>query len=597
MGEKKVEVIVTADASKAVAASESTAGALKKSEEAAAAASASVENIPDAEVKITADATQVVQEASKATQAIKSTAASAAKDASASKFSGFINGINNIKNKWNGLKQAMEGSPIAQALTPIGAAMAIVNSAVTIGRNLMERYHKSLQEVADEAKRSTEQLKYMNSIREQQRQQDAESMTRLQALSSVEKMSNAQKSEAATLVDRLNRSYGDLGISIDRAAGKISGLDLAQTRMLTRQRDQKLKELQSIYKGMAGQREALDSVVDNAGINVGFGYHIGGAETINNAQNQMAALDDQMRDTMQKIAELKKNDPAKERQLSADAEIASAEELLKIQQLKSAGEEDEAKYLEFMINLRGKNLDLTQEERDRLYEITTQIEQEKRMLADATAAREESLRIEQERTKYMKDQLELSDQELAVLNLRLQGAEEEANFLEFCNAKRAQGKELDEEQLKLLYKRQQQAEKMKESYQIKISSEKTMSENQKNLELEIHLQELKNAGLEEEAERLKIISDLEKQKIKPTTEYVESMLAGYKKLRELQKSTSSAYRVSRSIESDSLSQIGLYNYASSGVSSLDRERNDILSDIRDKISGIKPVESSKYILR
>ena len=54
MGEKKVEVIVTADASKAVAALESTAGALKKSEEAAAAASASVGNIPDAEVKITA---------------------------------------------------------------------------------------------------------------------------------------------------------------------------------------------------------------------------------------------------------------------------------------------------------------------------------------------------------------------------------------------------------------------------------------------------------------------------------------------------------------------------------------------------------------
>ncbi len=59
---------------------------------------------------------------------------------------------------------------------------------------------------------------------DKKRQQDLDALNRLKALSEKQKLSSREMNEAAGIVDRLQSTYGDLGLSVDKATGKIYGV-------------------------------------------------------------------------------------------------------------------------------------------------------------------------------------------------------------------------------------------------------------------------------------------------------------------------------------------------------------------------------------
>jgi TP901 family phage tail tape measure protein len=66
---------------------------------------------------------------------------------------------------------------------------------------------------------------------DKERQQDLKKLDRLKALSKEQKLSNEEMDEAAEIIERLNGTYGDLGLSLDKTTGKISGVTDAYTAM------------------------------------------------------------------------------------------------------------------------------------------------------------------------------------------------------------------------------------------------------------------------------------------------------------------------------------------------------------------------------
>ena len=138
---------------------------------------------------------------------------------------------------------------------PVGAITAALGFAVTIGTKLWDQFTLSAEEAA--AKTSTAVAK-ANKAR-----QDAETafsdnssyMERLKELSKQENLSNEAKNEAATLIGIVQKRYGDLGLSIDKAKGKIIGLDKAQEEFFERSREDRLK-------AAGNQIKALDKDVD-----------------------------------------------------------------------------------------------------------------------------------------------------------------------------------------------------------------------------------------------------------------------------------------------------------------------------------------------
>lgn len=85
-----------------------------------------------------------------------------------------------------------------------------------------------------------------------QQNQDIDYMESLRELSQVESNSNQQKKYAISLIDELTKRYGDLGIAIDTATGKITGLDQAQGKILQKQLAKNLKNSQKELQAVSG---------------------------------------------------------------------------------------------------------------------------------------------------------------------------------------------------------------------------------------------------------------------------------------------------------------------------------------------------------
>ena len=65
---------------------------------------------------------------------------------------------------------------------------------------------------------------------EKQRTTDLEHLDRLGQLAEAEKLNNAESAEAAAIIEVLTERYGDLGIKIDEATGKITGFSEGQKK-------------------------------------------------------------------------------------------------------------------------------------------------------------------------------------------------------------------------------------------------------------------------------------------------------------------------------------------------------------------------------
>ena len=104
---------------------------------------------------------------------------------------------------------------------------------------------------------------------EKQRTADLEHLQRLGELAEAEKLNNAETAEAAAIIELLTKRYGDLGIQIDAATGKITGFAEGQKRVKTQMfaaaladvdaeisaADQKMRQLQKSLTGAMSRNE------------------------------------------------------------------------------------------------------------------------------------------------------------------------------------------------------------------------------------------------------------------------------------------------------------------------------------------------------
>ena len=194
---------------------------------------------------------EVDQQAKKTGANIKSSMENAGKGfESVNKLGGKLGGV--AKN----LVEAFTG-----ALSPIGLATAAIAALGTLAVKVWDMMTVSAEEYAMKASNAVN--KANKNLEETFKQQEVDSsyLERLKELSQAENMSNAMKMEAAELISLLTKRYGDLGISIDMATGKITGLDEAQRTFLKRQQQMKVDAAQI---NINAQKMAVDSATENA---------------------------------------------------------------------------------------------------------------------------------------------------------------------------------------------------------------------------------------------------------------------------------------------------------------------------------------------
>lgn len=89
-------------------------------------------------------------------------------------------------------------------------------------------------------------------------------MQRLEQLASQQQLSNAEMSEAKSIVEQLNATYGDLGISIDETTGKINGLSEAQQKFNKEQAGMALARVNKAMRESGDNIEELQREMEEA---------------------------------------------------------------------------------------------------------------------------------------------------------------------------------------------------------------------------------------------------------------------------------------------------------------------------------------------
>ena len=349
--------------------------------------------------------------------------------------------------KFSGLGQVIGslGSPITLITTAVGALTAVT-------MDFLRKGISGAQEAADAAQKNAEAIRESAAAAEQQRQKNEANWKSLKSLkdsldilSVTEKASNAQKTEAVRLIGLLSKSYGDLGISIDEATGRMQGFDKAYAAALEKDRQNRLNAMKGEYKELESEIARNNEII---------GGFWSSKNDVANAQGNIQNATKRMAELAPQIHALEKSNPGKDYTNAA----------------KSA------------------ELDRKQNTFDSAY-----------------------------------DQLKNEEQQLKYQQLINEGRIKEANALKLINDAKKQGMELEKSDAEWIAERQGKV-RMDSYYENEMDSLATKKREQ----------ELINAGLDEEAEKLRIIMELEKQGAEVSDDKVDKIMHERRELKSMQ---------------------------------------------------------------
>lgn len=349
--------------------------------------------------------------------------------------------------KFSGLGQVIGslGSPITLITTAVGALTAVT-------MDFLRKGISGAQEAADAAQKNAEAIRESAAAAEQQRQKNEANWKSLKSLkdsldilSVTEKASNAQKTEAVRLIGLLSKSYGDLGISIDEATGRMQGFDKAYAAALEKDRQNRLNAMKGEYKELESEIARNNEII---------GGFWSSKNDVANAQGNIQNATKRMAELAPQIHALEKSNPGK---------------------------------------------DYT------------------------TAAKSAELDRKQNTFDSAHDQLKNEEQQLKYQQLINEGRIKEANALKLINDAKKQGMELEKSDAEWIAERQGRV-RMDSYYENEMDSLATKKREQ----------ELINAGLDEEAEKLRIIMELEKQGAEVSDDKVDKIMRERRELKSLQ---------------------------------------------------------------
>lgn len=240
--------------------------------------------------------------------ALKDAVASMEKNLSSSPASGFVD---RLKNAFSGLTSSISdtGMTLKMAMGKVlgfGSQIAIIAagiaSVVKIVKTLaIDNPLQKLQDRAKDAAASFDSLKSAAAAAETYRSKTDAAAQALAEFASKDKLSNLEKEKAVRLIKEMNQGYGNLGVSISEATGKLEGYTNALIKKLNADRERRLQENTSQQESARQAIEYYDEIIKSNWTN--------DAGVTNAAQTEKMKYQKELEDLIAKRGELLRSDP------------------------------------------------------------------------------------------------------------------------------------------------------------------------------------------------------------------------------------------------------------------------------------------------
>lgn len=133
---------------------------------------------------------------------------------------------------------------------PWGWAILALGGILSIAQAKQRQYTAELEASTQSAQSMVDAAEKLSAAHKEQANTANDNLKRLKELSEYERLSNAEKEEAEALVKSLTDLYGNLGVSVDKATGKITIATGAFSQMNEKQRQLTSKDVLKEYNAL-----------------------------------------------------------------------------------------------------------------------------------------------------------------------------------------------------------------------------------------------------------------------------------------------------------------------------------------------------------
>ena len=178
-----------------------------------------------------------------------------------------------MTNLKDGAKQMVSALVAGGGL--IGVAMAGIQGAIKCVTTLYDTWIQKGKDAAQVHVDAASAIGEAAANNDRLKASSKDAVAQLGQLANAEKLSNAQKSQAITLIGQLTKQYGDLGVKVNEATGRIEGLSEALVAKQEKDSRKKISTLQAQIKDLQAANQQENKNI-RAGVPLLFGLQLGG---------------------------------------------------------------------------------------------------------------------------------------------------------------------------------------------------------------------------------------------------------------------------------------------------------------------------------
>jgi len=219
--------------------------------------------------------------------------------------------VDRLKHAFSSLGGSAAGSvetiraALGKAVGLGSSIMIIAAGIVSIGKIIktlaFDKPIEALKDIADRAAAESKSLQNAAAAAEKHRSATDAAAQSLAAFAEKDKLSNLEKEKAIRLIREMSQGYGDLGIRIDEATGKITGYTEALVRKMAKDREDRMAELKRQESNLLAQKNAQYDVIDANWTN--------DQSVTNEASARIQQINDQIEKVRAEFYDLKRSDP------------------------------------------------------------------------------------------------------------------------------------------------------------------------------------------------------------------------------------------------------------------------------------------------
>ena len=153
-----------------------------------------------------------------------------------------------------------------------------------------------------------DEMSELRAAGDRQRQAYQDQLSRLGELADKTRLTSNDQKEARDIIRDLERSYGDLGLSIDEATGKVIGFGDAQRRMNEQQREDALAQIRKEMVAVGQNKQELIDAMQTRGMRQYLTFGIGDDDRQKDLERQVRDYEVRMDKLMVRFRALKGGD-------------------------------------------------------------------------------------------------------------------------------------------------------------------------------------------------------------------------------------------------------------------------------------------------